>query len=207
MPDSPIVVIDMPYARKAGPGTDYGDSEKPFRINRSEAQVSLAVLRSLRPAADLAKKPTLAILSPYAEQVKLLRSTLGASNIGHLEKYFRPERGGDFFGTVDSFQGREADCVVVSLVRNNEHTNPVKALGFLAQSNRMNVLMSRAKHKLIIIGSFEFIDHVLNAAGNKSDVSLDFFRRLRTAIYEGTNRQVSSAEKTPEISIVDFGKI
>ncbi|QNH35634.1 AAA domain-containing protein [Aminobacter sp. MDW-2] len=205
-PNSPIVFVDLPYSRKALPGTDYGDSEKPFRVNRSEAQVCSKVLGSLRVAAGLPKKPTLAILSPYMEQVKLLRSTLGASKIEALEKTFRPERGGDFFGTVDSFQGREADCVVVSLVRNNEHTNPVKALGFVGRSNRMNVLVSRAKHKLIVVGSLGFIDHVLNAAGNRSDPSLDFFRRLRAAINEGTNRQVSASDKAAEISIVDHEK-
>ncbi|MER8395408.1 AAA domain-containing protein [Mesorhizobium sp. M1340] len=206
IPDSPVVFVDLPYSRQAARGTDFGDSDRPFRVNRSEVRTCCKILSSLKVAGGLSKKPTLAILSPYAEQVKLLRSTLGAANIASLERDFRPEGGGEFFGTVDSFQGREADCVVVSLVRNNEHTNPVKALGFLGRSNRMNVLVSRAKHKLVIVGSLLFLDHVLGGIGTKSDPTLDFFRRLLMAIRDGEKRALSSSCSVPEVSVVDYAK-
>ncbi|MGZ8271566.1 MAG: C-terminal helicase domain-containing protein, partial [Methylophilus sp.] len=65
-------------------------------------------------------------------------------------------------GTVDSFQGSEADIVIISLVRNNHH-NGLKGLGFLSDARRMNVLLSRAKWKLIIIGSLEFLKIRLTA--------------------------------------------
>src|SRR5205814_1615 len=57
--------------------------------------------------------------------------------------------------TVDEFQGSEADIVVASLVRNNA-LPPADSLGFLRQPNRPNVLLSRARQKLIIIGSWDF---------------------------------------------------
>ena len=58
----------------------------------------------------------------------------------------------ELVGTVDSFQGDEADIVVVSLVRNNHHSGS-RALGFLSDERRMNVLLSRARWKLVVIGS------------------------------------------------------
>jgi hypothetical protein len=57
--------------------------------------------------------------------------------------------------TVDEFQGDEADVVIVSLVRNNALV-PWKSVGFLKEANRMDVLLSRARHKLIIVGSWDF---------------------------------------------------
>ncbi|RUU48269.1 hypothetical protein EOD08_03190, partial [Mesorhizobium sp. M6A.T.Ca.TU.002.02.2.1] len=113
IPNVPVTFIDMPFSRTAPPGTHFGDSVEPFRVNHSEAQVSRMVLRALSVTPGLLKKPTLAILSPYMEQVKLLRSTLGSSVINWLSNEFSPEDGGEFFGTVDSFQGREADCVLI----------------------------------------------------------------------------------------------
>lgn len=57
--------------------------------------------------------------------------------------------------TVDEFQGSEADIVIVSLVRNNGLPT-WKSLGFLKEPNRMNVLLSRARQKLIVVGSWDF---------------------------------------------------
>jgi hypothetical protein len=57
--------------------------------------------------------------------------------------------------TVDEFQGGEADIVIVSLVRNNALV-PWASVGFLKEANRMDVLLSRARHKLIIVGSWRF---------------------------------------------------
>lgn len=61
-----------------------------------------------------------------------------------------------FTSTVDSFQGSEADLVVVSLVRNNDHVGRA-ALGILRDRRRMNVLLSRAKWQLVIVGSLQFL--------------------------------------------------
>ena len=163
-------------------------------------------MSSLHSTGSLGKSPTLAILSPYTAQVQRLRAAIGATNIATLEKLFKPEEGGDFFGTVDSFQGREADCVVISMVRNNEHSNYIKALGFLAESNRMNVLFSRAKHKLFIIGSMKFFEHVLDVPSNRSVDSLAFFKRLLKSIESGKNREILNGKSIPEVSVVPHDK-
>lgn len=206
IPDSPVVWIDIPYSRRSPPGTYYGESERPFRSNLSEIETCQHVIAALRYAGTLSKPPTLAILSPYSAQVQKLRAAVGAKNIAALGETFRPEEGGDFFGTVDSFQGREADCVVISLVRNNEHTSYIKALGFLAESNRMNVLFSRAKHKLIIVGSMDFLDHVLSSPSNRSLESLQFFRTLLASVKDGRTRKIVDSNPTAEVSIVSHDK-
>jgi hypothetical protein len=63
---------------------------------------------------------------------------------------------GGWVGTVDGFQGNEADLVILSLVRNNAGSG-ARALGFLRDRRRMNVALSRAKSKLVIVGSPSFL--------------------------------------------------
>ena len=83
----------------------------------------------------------LVVLSPYRQQIEELRRALGqCANRVH---------------TVDSFQGKEADIVIVSLVRVNRNANSRERLGFLASPNRINVMMSRARKLLVLVGSYE----------------------------------------------------
>lgn len=82
----------------------------------------------------------LAVLSPYRQQVERLEIALGLH-----AKYVH---------TVDSFQGKEADIVVISLVRVNNLGTPEERLGFLTLPNRINVLLSRARRLLILVGSY-----------------------------------------------------
>ena len=58
---------------------------------------------------------------------------------------------------MDEFQGREADIVILSLVRNNKGTKVGRRWGFLTQSTRLNVMFSRAKQVLVVIGSLTHI--------------------------------------------------
>lgn len=153
LPDEPIVFVDMPYVQ-----TTVGmklPEAKPSWTNLQEAAVCREVLRLLR-ARD-GEQPSLAVLSPYRRQVQLLRRTVeeASSGLNNLMDFSAKTDDG-FFGTVDSFQGNEADIVVVSLVRNNHRTG-TSALGFLSESQRMNVLLSRAKWRLIVIGSLDFL--------------------------------------------------
>ena len=80
----------------------------------------------------------------------------------------------EFCGTVDSFQGGEADLVLVSLVRNNAHTTPRRALGFLTENQRMNVLLSRAKWRMVLIGSLSFYRHVVDVASDLPNSDVGF---------------------------------
>lgn len=77
---------------------------------------------------------SIGIISPYRKQVQLLKETL-SNHVNDCQ-------------TIDSFQGQERDLIILSLVRSNEKGT----IGFLADYRRMNVAMTRAKKKLILIG-------------------------------------------------------
>ena len=164
LPDSPIVFVDMPYVQ-ATIGMKVPEA-RPSWTNRSEADACSRVLSLLR-ARDNAC-PSLAVLSPYRRQVQLLRRTVeeASPRLKNLDA-FRANVDDGFFGTVDSFQGNEADVVIVSLVRNNSRTG-TGALGFLSEPQRMNVLLSRAKWRLIIIGSLDFLRACTSTDGSSS---------------------------------------
>ncbi|WP_174940866.1 AAA domain-containing protein [Burkholderia lata] len=153
---APITLIDMPFVqteKNAVTGEKW-----PRYHNPSEVDAVVAVLRLLE-AVPGEKKPSIAILTPYREQVKrmtqAIRSEL-SNHLAHLEEFSFEDGVKNPVGTVDSFQGSEADVVVLSLVRNNEHADK-RGLGFLADPRRMNVLMSRAKWRLVIVGSLDFL--------------------------------------------------
>jgi len=85
-------------------------------------------------------KAPVVILSPYRKQLQLLK--------GHIDRLPR-----ESFHSVDSFQGREAEVVIVSLVRNNAFDERRSALGFMDSPERANVMFSRARRLLVIVGS------------------------------------------------------
>ncbi len=86
--------------------------------------------------------PTVGIVSPYRRQVDLLRELLQHSSV--LTAY------GDKISvnTIDSFQGQERDIIYIGLTR----SNPESKIGFLSDIRRMNVAMTRARKKLVVIG-------------------------------------------------------
>jgi len=112
---------------------------------------------------------TLAVLAPYTQQVRHIRTRLKAAWLPKgliMKEPSRRRRSADSAQgdgerpaayTVDSFQGNEADVVVVSLVRNNTlEPGDDSAIGFLDKAYRLNVLLSRAEQMLVLIGSWEF---------------------------------------------------
>jgi len=104
--------------------------------NETEVRVAAHVVRLLDERAP--KELTMAVIAMYAEQVERLRQALGR------RKFKRPVK----IDTVDSFEGREEDMVVISLVRSNERGR----IGFLRVPNRLNVAISRAKRLVACIG-------------------------------------------------------
>ena len=82
------------------------------------------------------------IISPYRAQVQLLRQLLRRSD------FFKPFRRSITVNTVDGFQGQERDIIVISLVRSNDEGQ----IGFLRELRRMNVAITRARMKVIILG-------------------------------------------------------
>ena len=84
---------------------------------------------------------------------------------------------------MDSFQGRQAPVVVVSMVRNNDHEQPLQALGFLTQDERMNVLLSRASHQLIVVGCLELLENFAGTSeGGKIGEVAKFVRSRGTVV-------------------------
>ena len=86
--------------------------------------------------------PTIAVISPYKHQVELLKETVNAS----VE--LKDVRASVSVNTIDSFQGQERDAVYISMTRSNADS----IIGFLSEVRRMNVAMTRAKKKLVVIG-------------------------------------------------------
>ena len=86
---------------------------------------------------------TVGIISPYKAQVSLLQNSFKG-----IESEFEKNTPKISVNTIDSFQGQERDIIYISLVRSNEKGE----IGFLSDIRRMNVAMTRAKKKLVIIG-------------------------------------------------------
>ena len=86
--------------------------------------------------------PSIAVISPYKEQIRILKEQL--INNPELSVY------GDRISvnTIDSFQGQERDVVYISMTRSNNEGD----IGFLSDTRRMNVAMTRARKKLVVIG-------------------------------------------------------
>ena len=108
------------------------------RYNDGEAVLVGVVYRELREVLGLLAED-IGVISPYKAQVEKVRARLTAS-----------EAGGERceVSTVDGFQGREKEVVVVSLVR----SNPKKEVGFLSDVRRMNVAITRPRRLLIVVG-------------------------------------------------------
>jgi predicted DNA helicase len=129
---SPTILIDTA-------GADYDEELEPdgeSRRNPQEAQLAISKAQALIKAGVPAS--AIAMIAPYAAQVRWLRQ-------------LRDERCLDKaleIDTVDGFQGREKEAVIITLVRSNK----MGEIGFLADTRRMNVAMTRARRKLIVIG-------------------------------------------------------
>ena len=124
----------------------------------AEVRAVVDVLDQLRPRGSTPCE--IQILCPYNQQLAAIRAAIDQARQDRrlsamLELPFDLRVGKRLGATVDEFQGSEADVIVVSLVRNNALV-PWKSVGFLKEANRMNVLLSRARQKLIIVGSWDF---------------------------------------------------
>lgn len=186
LPTAPIVVVDMPYVQSTV-GLTFGD-QTPVWSNSKEVDAAVEALSLLR-VNETGKPPSLAVLSPYGQQRKRLDYALhehAHDKLAHLTGFRSPSHNGERCFTVDSFQGSEADVVVVSLVRNNPHSSALQALGFLCDRRRMNVLLSRAKWQLVLIASLEFLREVVAAAkGGPDEAKVDFLATMLSYLSAG----------------------
>ncbi len=138
--------------------TEAGESHG--RVNRDEAILTLVKLgeyiEKIGGRRVLEEKIDFGLISPYRAQVQFLRKMIRNT------PWFKPYRRLITINTVDGFQGQERDVIVLSLVRSNEKGD----IGFLRELRRMNVAITRARMKVIIIGNAETLS------------SHKFYRRL-----------------------------
>ena len=117
------------------------------RINKAEAELTLLTLAEyltkIGKQRVLDERIDVGIISPYRAQVQYLKSLI------KKYEFFKPYRRIISVNTVDGFQGQERDVILISLVRSNDEGQ----IGFLKDLRRMNVAMTRARMKLIILGN------------------------------------------------------
>jgi len=140
--DSALIWFDT---RKAGwqeaeqtDGTSrYNLSEARFLVEQLEAYVDMMAVRKIND-----QRIDFGVISPYQAQIRLLRRLISRS------KKLKPVRRWITVQTVDAFQGQERDVILISLVRANSEGQ----IGFLQDLRRMNVAITRARHKVMIAG-------------------------------------------------------
>ncbi|MBD5355625.1 MAG: AAA family ATPase [Bacteroides sp.] len=127
--------------------------ESNGRLNKDEALLTLLTLQNyierIGKERFLEERIDVGVISPYRAQVHYLRRLLMRT------PFFKPFRSQIAVNTVDGFQGQERDVIVISLVRSNDEGQ----IGFLRDLRRMNVAMTRARMKLIIIGDAPTLSH------------------------------------------------
>jgi predicted DNA helicase len=129
----PLTASAAEFIDTAGAGLDEElEPDGESRLNPGEAAI---VQRKVAALVESGVSPRdIAVIAPYAAQVRLLREHLDLSGLE--------------VDSVDGFQGREKEAVVISLVRSNAEGE----IGFLADVRRMNVALTRARRKLIVLG-------------------------------------------------------
>lgn len=137
--DQPLLFVDT-----AGCGFD----EKQDGTATSNPEEGAFLYRHLNqlvkslPSVASGNFPSIGIISPYRRQVEWLQDAL------HHQPAFAPYRPSITVNTIDSFQGQERDIIYISLTRSNTENR----IGFLTDIRRMNVAMTRARKKLVVIG-------------------------------------------------------
>ena len=156
--DIPMTWVDTSQFSEYSDNSDYSEkSAQPLfheefvgesfgRINKAEAELTLLTLESyfkkIGKERILEERLDVGIISPYRVQVQYLRRLL------KKKAWVKPFRHLISVNTVDGFQGQERDIILISLVRSNDEGQ----IGFLRDLRRMNVAITRARMKLIILG-------------------------------------------------------
>ena len=126
---APLVLVDCAGKGWADEQGEDGSTANPGQAARTAAEVRRLLSRGLSPAE-------IGVITPYRAQRRLLRRLLSDAVARGLE-----------IDTVDGFQGRENEAIVVDLVRSNE----AGKVGFVADRRRLNVALTRAKRHLLLI--------------------------------------------------------
>jgi superfamily I DNA and/or RNA helicase len=172
--NSQIVWLDVGW-----PVTSGGIRERT-RDGMETSQIEVDAIKqfmlSLHARADFSGKIRVAVLSPYRRQVLKISGELRDFYGDSTFTWLAARRIGEFpASTVDSFQGNQADVVIVSLVRSND-APAGEGLGFLREASRMNVLFSRAERLLVLVGNWEFFKFQVQHASRDKNQPLGHWR-------------------------------
>jgi superfamily I DNA and/or RNA helicase len=142
-----VGVADCPITREPvefydSAGANWDEELEPNGLSKRNPQEANLALKKVDQLLAAGVQPlAIGVIAPYAAQVRLLRDS---ANRRRPQALWRDVE----IDTVDGFQGREKEAIVISLVRSNS----VQEIGFLADRRRMNVALTRARRKLIVIG-------------------------------------------------------
>jgi serine/threonine protein kinase len=180
--DKAVVWIDVPWCADDPKYEEKGEKQsQPRYTNPFEVQAVQHFLSQLRYEKSPESSIKVAVLSPYSQQVALLRKKLRDTQLPHGVTFTenlrvrKPEiNQASSAHSVDSFQGNEADVVIISLVRNNRLLSQdglPNGLGFLSEVERLNVMLSRAEKMLVLVGCWQFFEWSLKGVNidNRSD--------------------------------------
>jgi superfamily I DNA and/or RNA helicase len=133
----------MEFVDTAGCGFTEEQSESRSTFNKEEAGLLLKHLRQLLENGGSALSGcSIGIISPYRAQVRLINSMVSE------DPFFKPWTSNMQIASVDGFQGQERDILYLSMVRSNSNSE----IGFLSDTRRMNVALTRARKKLVVFG-------------------------------------------------------
>jgi len=207
-----LIWIDVPWSQenKETKGTGYS--------NKREQQIIGRLLQEMKLAPDTppSKSPTVAILTPYNMQKNAINKD--ASIAAPEGCQFGSQQGRDAGKekakaySIDSFQGDEADIIVASLVRNKptgalDSATPID-INFIAQPDRLNVMLSRARRLLIIVGCWEYLSTCVKGTlsttdpqGNYNDPDYGPFKKTLEELYtmfeDGRALKISAEDVLP----------
>ncbi|KAF4555837.1 RNA helicase-like protein [Elsinoe fawcettii] len=140
--DFPWPVVDSPMMFWSNLGNEEISASGTSYLNRTEAQnVEKIVTRFFKAGVQ---PQDIGIITPYEGQRSYVVSSMQATGTFKKEYYKEVE-----VASVDAFQGREKDFIVLSCVRSNDH----QGIGFLSDPRRLNVALTRAKYGLVILGN------------------------------------------------------
>ncbi|KAJ5204570.1 uncharacterized protein N7498_005449 [Penicillium cinerascens] len=140
--DFPWPVIDMPMMFWSNLGNEEISASGTSYLNRTEAtNVEKIVTRFFKAGVQ---PRDIGIITPYEGQRSYIVSSMQANGTFKKEHYKEIE-----VASVDAFQGREKDYIILSCVRSNDH----QGIGFLSDPRRLNVALTRARYGLVILGN------------------------------------------------------
>ncbi len=138
--DAPWTNVVLEFIDTAGAGLEEEmEPNGQSKLNRGEAEVVAKLIARLKAVG--VRKHQIAVIAPYAAQVRLIRDLVGEPGIR--------------IDTVDGFQGQENEVVILSMVRCNDRGE----IGFLSDIRRTNVAITRAKRRLVVVGDSATLGH------------------------------------------------